>query len=348
MLFVYRNGVGDETLRKLTSFKDDGVYLRGHCEYSGGMRTFRKDRIIRVLESDADAAIAGAAIPDRAGQRDTVDEDYRWEICFTGFGKSERKDLEAVACSSGMQVRTAVTRNLDFLCIGENAGSKKMQEAEDKGCLIISDGQFYEFINDGVLPESFSVKKKTMTWREISADEAQQYFAGWVYKIKEAHWAALGIQWREFIDKERTAALRAWWDTQNPHYVAMTERRKEASKGEYKGRISKHPEHEAWAKLNAERLGKTYKYPARGISDPLEYDFHEGDLFFCGSLALQVVHGYAPLEIKHHRAPDVLGYHLTDKDFAAWLRSGVPAPVTRRIGKNQSKSAIAQFYEYTE
>lgn len=348
MLFVYRDRAGDETLRKLTSFKDDGVYLRGYCEYSGGVRTFRKDRIVEVLDGDEAAAITGAAMPDNAGRRDTVDEDYRWEICFTGFGKLERKDLETVARSSGMQVRTVVTRNLNFLCIGDNASLKKMQEAEGKGCLLITDDQFYEFVNDGVLPEGSSAKKKTARWREISAVEARQYFADWAYTIKEAHWAALGIQWREFIDKERTAALRAWWDTENPHYVAMTKRRKAASAGEYKKRISEHPEHAAWSKLNAERLGKVYKYPARGISDPLEYDFHEGDLFFCGSSALQVAHDYAPLEVKFHHASAVLGYHLTEKDFAKWLRTGVAAPDTRRIEKNQSKSAIAQFYEYTE
>lgn len=74
------------------------------------------------------------------------------EICFTGFGVSERTELEKLASIQGMTVRTSVTTSLKFLCIGENAGPSKVKRAQSRGVTFLNREQFMELISDGVLP----------------------------------------------------------------------------------------------------------------------------------------------------------------------------------------------------
>jgi NAD-dependent DNA ligase len=74
------------------------------------------------------------------------------EICFTGFGASERTELEKLASIQGMTVRTSVTTSLKFLCVGENAGPSKVKRAQSEGVTFLNREQFMELISDGVLP----------------------------------------------------------------------------------------------------------------------------------------------------------------------------------------------------
>ena len=74
------------------------------------------------------------------------------EICFTGFGVSERTQLENLASIQGMAVRTSVTTSLKFLCVGENAGPSKVKRAQSQGVTFLNREQFMELISDGVLP----------------------------------------------------------------------------------------------------------------------------------------------------------------------------------------------------
>ena len=75
-----------------------------------------------------------------------------FEICFTGFGASERTELEKLANIQGMTVRTSVTTSLKFLCAGENAGPSKVKRALSQGVTFLNREQFMELISDGVLP----------------------------------------------------------------------------------------------------------------------------------------------------------------------------------------------------
>jgi len=74
------------------------------------------------------------------------------EICFTGFGVSERAELEKLANIQGMTVRSSVTTSLKFLCIGENAGPSKVKRAQSQCVTFLNREQFMELISDGVLP----------------------------------------------------------------------------------------------------------------------------------------------------------------------------------------------------
>ena len=64
------------------------------------------------------------------------------EICFTGFGPTEKVALEALAGRSGLHVAKTVTRNLAYLCVGANAGPAKRRKAEAQGAKIIDEGEF--------------------------------------------------------------------------------------------------------------------------------------------------------------------------------------------------------------
>lgn len=52
-----------------------------------------------------------------------------------------------------MKVRTTVTKNLNFLCVGESAGWSKVEKAEEQGVTILTAEQFHDLVDDGVVPE---------------------------------------------------------------------------------------------------------------------------------------------------------------------------------------------------
>ncbi len=74
------------------------------------------------------------------------------EICFTGFGVSDRLELEKLASIHGMLVRTSVTTSLQFLCVGANAGPSKVKQAQSRDVSFLNREQFMELISDGILP----------------------------------------------------------------------------------------------------------------------------------------------------------------------------------------------------
>lgn len=73
-------------------------------------------------------------------------------IVFTGSMKSgSREDMKRQAKALGAQVANSVTGKTDFLVIGENVGTVKIQEAKGKGTKIISEDQYLFLITE--LPE---------------------------------------------------------------------------------------------------------------------------------------------------------------------------------------------------
>ncbi len=74
------------------------------------------------------------------------------QICFTGFTSSVKKELQDKAREAHLDVVTRVTKNLRYLCAGENAGPSKMKEAAEKDVIIMSQQQFLNMIETGELP----------------------------------------------------------------------------------------------------------------------------------------------------------------------------------------------------
>jgi NAD-dependent DNA ligase len=84
--------------------------------------------------------------------RNTKVRDDRLQICFTGFGSSKKKELVSLANDSGLKVVGSVTKKLDFLCGGENAGPKKIEKAEAQGVQFITENHFICLIETGEVP----------------------------------------------------------------------------------------------------------------------------------------------------------------------------------------------------
>lgn len=64
------------------------------------------------------------------------------EICFTGFGASRKAELKAIAKDNGFKCVTRVTKDLAYLCSGDDPGPTKIKEATKQGVSIISEEEF--------------------------------------------------------------------------------------------------------------------------------------------------------------------------------------------------------------
>jgi len=73
-------------------------------------------------------------------------KDHRCQICFTGQSDDEKEHLKEFAKRAGYKPVSGVTKELKYLCIGENAGPSKLQKAKAQSVKIISTEEFLEMI----------------------------------------------------------------------------------------------------------------------------------------------------------------------------------------------------------
>ena len=197
-LFSYRDSRGNITRRKVRNIKDDGAYLHGFCEYSQGVRTFRKDRVIDVFTAETPAflsiPIESASRKDKAS---VAHHSYTFEICFTGFDAVTRAELEGKARVAKMLVRSSVTIRLNFLCIGPNAGPKKLLKAEQQGVILITADEFSDFVDFGLVPASYEPLPpyvlRSATDGMYAVIDPDVYFSTWKIAIDRALWPAFGV-----------------------------------------------------------------------------------------------------------------------------------------------------------
>jgi NAD-dependent DNA ligase len=70
------------------------------------------------------------------------------QICFTGFGMVDRDAYENfVVEATGMVVRKGITKKLDYLCIGPNAGPEKLKKAKEQGVTIITEQELHQLFS---------------------------------------------------------------------------------------------------------------------------------------------------------------------------------------------------------
>lgn len=74
------------------------------------------------------------------------------EICFTGFSPKEKEILEELAKNHDFGIAKSITRNLSILCIGENAGPVKIENAKKQNTHILTANEFKNLINTGEMP----------------------------------------------------------------------------------------------------------------------------------------------------------------------------------------------------
>ena len=66
-------------------------------------------------------------------------------ICFTGFSKNKKNELVERATSLGYIVSKDVTKGLNFLCCGDNAGPSKINKAKQNNASLVSEENFLTF-----------------------------------------------------------------------------------------------------------------------------------------------------------------------------------------------------------
>jgi len=149
--FVYCDAKGKITARRISSVTQNANYIQGFCYHSRAIRTFRRDRVLDLSPANIDNSLA-QFLKNAPPIKTTSPTHSGMEVCFTGYEKSERRELESSAKSKGFLVRKSVTVNLDFLCCGTNAGPKKMKSAREKGCSILNEAETKTFLETGEIP----------------------------------------------------------------------------------------------------------------------------------------------------------------------------------------------------
>jgi len=154
--FVYKDSKGKITTRYLAKISEQGIYLQGICHNDNKFKTFRKDRIVEMIDNPNKIDLSNINIPLA---RHTVSaiktyNDHLNEVCFTGFNKQAKNKLTELAKSRGLTVRKSVTVELNFLCCGDTAGPSKIDKAREQGVIALNENEFISLLKTGELPTS--------------------------------------------------------------------------------------------------------------------------------------------------------------------------------------------------
>lgn len=74
------------------------------------------------------------------------------QVCFTGFAALTKEQLSQQATANGFDVVPRVTRSLEYLVAGPNAGPAKIKTAKEQNAVIMDEGQFAKFLLDHTSP----------------------------------------------------------------------------------------------------------------------------------------------------------------------------------------------------
>ena len=158
-IFIYRDARGNITERQILNVSQSEVYIQGICSVERALRTFRKDRVLEEFSNISDMAgrlqyhIEKNPPPNAVNPNNRSNPLGNPEICFTGFKKEDKEALTKLAKSSGMFIRSSVTKKLDFLCCGYNAGPAKIEKSRHQGVVALSETQFKTLLETGEIPE---------------------------------------------------------------------------------------------------------------------------------------------------------------------------------------------------
>jgi NAD-dependent DNA ligase len=157
MHFVYINAKGQVSAQSICNVSHSAEHVQGICNVIKQLRTFRKDRVIKLVET-ADAASTFLMTVKESDYSHIQlskpkTQKVTFDVCFTGFKKADKDRLIECANANGMTVRSSVTQNLQLLCCGYNAGPTKVTAARMKGVVILDENQFADFVKTGEIPE---------------------------------------------------------------------------------------------------------------------------------------------------------------------------------------------------
>jgi NAD-dependent DNA ligase len=118
------------------------------------------ERLLQILKSKTELTTEQIELlSEREGwaivyslRPEATKKEKRIEVCFTGFSPSDKSELIKIAQDNDIHVAKSVTKELMFLCCGENAGPSKMSKAEKQGVKLINKDDFFKIIETGEIP----------------------------------------------------------------------------------------------------------------------------------------------------------------------------------------------------
>lgn len=76
------------------------------------------------------------------------------QVCFTGFTDAEKDELRRLAgAHDWLDVVGSVTKDLEFLCTGPNAGPAKLAKAKQQDVVLLTRDQFEHLLQTGEVPQ---------------------------------------------------------------------------------------------------------------------------------------------------------------------------------------------------
>lgn len=143
--FGYESSGGETSYRMVDVLSVDEVYIEGYCHYREDFRTFRLDRIISGITVDG----VVYSVDDWLKTKNIFR--HKFTVCFLGF--KDIAKLSAIAEENHFDVRTNISKNLNFLVLGKNADKTKVEKALGYGVVCMSENEFIQMIETGEIPE---------------------------------------------------------------------------------------------------------------------------------------------------------------------------------------------------
>ncbi len=148
-----------------------------YCATPDGPRTFLFKRVLAVFDQDGNPLDRDQWIANVGGDACDIDIDRPAKsgghyqqlkdnlvVLFTGFKAAEKAELAALAEEYGMIASKArnITKTLNFLVMGDNAGPSKIQKAKEQKVPMMNREQFAQLLETGEieLPDDRSVSEQ--------------------------------------------------------------------------------------------------------------------------------------------------------------------------------------------
>jgi hypothetical protein len=153
--FRYRNLDGEEEPRLASAFR---TFYRGGAAYletrdliKSDTRTFRLDRIKGPVTRMETGEIMGPwdwfratspTLPVRQTIAQQRGSEWQTAVFFAGFHEARRCRLEKVAEAAGWDVRGRISRTVDYVVAGPQAGRNQLAQADELGISVIDEDTF--------------------------------------------------------------------------------------------------------------------------------------------------------------------------------------------------------------
>ena len=168
MYIVYKNRFNEVKAYSADVIAESEEYLDIFDKDAEKVKTFKQTNILSTEDSIEKALEKAKSLQNNyqikarvegAGKRMPSRDNWnnkegKFEICFTGFSKEEKKELISFAKENDLFVRTSVTKDLGLLVCGKTAGWRKLETANKLNVPRVAgaDG-FYEFLESGEFSE---------------------------------------------------------------------------------------------------------------------------------------------------------------------------------------------------